>query len=120
MTKVLVVEDTPLNMELIIEILQGQDFIVDSAEDGEKALKMIEKLVYDLVLMDIELPGIDGIEVTRIIKSKPAYKNVPVIALTAYAMKGDRERLINKGFDEYISKPIDVPQFMEIIEKYKK
>ncbi len=120
MTKVLVVEDTPLNMELILEILDGQGFTVDSAEDGEKALRLAENEVYDLVLMDIELPGMDGIEVARIIKSKPAYKDIPVIALTAYAMKGDRERLLSKGFYDYISKPIDVPDFIKRLEKYRK
>jgi two-component system cell cycle response regulator DivK len=120
MTKVLVVEDTPLNMELIIEIVDSQGFEVDSAEDGEKALKMVEKNVYDLILMDIELPGMDGVEVARMIKTKPAYKDVPVLALTAYAMKGDKERLIGKGFNGYISKPIDVPGFMEILKKYRK
>ncbi len=120
MTKVLVVEDTPLNMELILEILDGQGFIVESAEDGEKAIKMAEKQVYDMILMDIELPGIDGIEVTRIIKSKPPYKDVPVIALTAYAMKGDKERLLGKGFHDYISKPIDVPDLIKRLEKYRK
>ncbi len=120
MTKVLVVEDTPLNMELIIEILDGQGFEVDSADDGEKALKMVEKKLYDLILMDIELPGMDGTEVAKIIKTKPAYKDVPVLALTAYAMKGDKERLLGKGFNDYISKPIDVSNFMEILKKYRK
>ncbi len=120
MTKVLVVEDTPLNMELIIEILDGQGFEVDSADDGEKALKLVEKKLYDIILMDIELPGMDGTEVTKVIKTKPAYKDIPVLALTAYAMKGDEERLLGKGFNDYISKPIDVSNFREILKKYRK
>ncbi|MCX9026489.1 MAG: response regulator, partial [Candidatus Methanoperedens sp.] len=74
---------------------------------------------YDLIVMDIMMPGMDGIEAARIIKSKPRYEKTPVIALTAYAMKGDRERLIEVGFDDYIPKPIDVPEFMRIIGKYK-
>jgi two-component system cell cycle response regulator DivK len=120
MTKVLVVEDTPLNMELIIEILDGQGFEIDSADDGEKALKMVEKKLYDLILMDIELPGMDGTEVAKIIKTKPDYKDVPVLALTAYAMKGDKEKLLGKGFNDYIPKPIDVSKFMKILNKYRK
>ena len=120
MTKVLVVEDTPLNMELIIEILDGQGFEIDSAEDGEKALKLVEKKLYDIILMDIELPGMDGIEVAKNIKTKSAYKDVPVLALTAYAMKGDKERLLGKGFNDYLPKPIDVSNFMEILKKYRK
>ena len=120
MTKVLVVEDTPLNMELILEILDGQGFIADSAENGEEAIDRAEKEIYDLILMDIELPGMDGIEVAELIKNMPAYKDVPVIAMTAYAMKGDKERLLSKGFHEYISKPIDVPEFIKRLERYRK
>ena len=120
MIKVLVVEDTPLNMELVLEILGAQGFTTDRAENGEEAIKKADTDIYDLILMDISLPGIDGIKATRIIKSKPAYKNVPVIALTAFAMKGDKERLLGDGFDDYISKPIDVPEFIKRMEKYRK
>ncbi len=118
MIKVLEVEDNPLNMELVIELLTMHGFTVHSAIDGEEAIKKIEKEVYDLILMDIELPGIDGIEVTKIIKAK--YKNIPVIALTSYAMKGDKERFINAGFDDYVSKPLVVSDFLKKIEKYTK
>jgi len=117
-TNVLVVEDNPLNMELVLEILNSHGFIAFEAFDGEEALKRIEKEAYDLVLMDIELPGIDGIEATRIIKRK--YRNVPVIALTSYAMKGDREKFLAAGFDEYMSKPINLTQFVDKLEKYRK
>jgi CheY-like chemotaxis protein len=120
MTKVLVVEDTPLNMELIIEILYSQGFEIDSSEDGEKALKMVEKKLYDLILMDIELPGMDGTETAKRIKIRSDYKDVPVLALTAFAMKGDKERLLGNGFNDYISKPIDVLNFIEILNKYRK
>ncbi len=119
MTKVLVVEDNPLNMELVIEILDALDFAADRAEDGEEAIRRAEKEVYDLILMDIALPGMDGVEATRIIKSRAKYKNVPAIALTAFAMKGDKERLLAAGFEDYISKPIDVPEFINMIQKYR-
>ena len=120
MTKVLVVEDTPLNMELVLEILGAQDFKTDKAENGEEAVRKTEKEVYDLILMDISLPGMDGAEATRIIKKNPAYRDVPVIALTAFAMKGDKERLLSSGFADYVSKPIDVPEFIKRIENYRK
>lgn len=120
MVKVLVVEDNPLNMELILEILRSQGFTVDTVEDGEKAIKITEKSTYDLILMDIALPGIDGVEATKIIKSRSDYKNVPVVALTAFAMAGDKERLLKAGFDDYISKPLDVHQFITKMEKYGK
>lgn len=120
MTKVLVVEDSPLSMELALDILYAQGFTACGAENGKEAIKMVEKEIYDLILMDIELPDMDGVAVTKIIKSKPEYKNVPVIALTAYAMKGDRERFLGEGFDDYISKPIGVDDFMRRMEKYRK
>src|SRR3972149_3650266 len=98
MTEVLIVEDNRLNMELVVDILDGIGFIATRAVNGAEAIRSIETKVFDLVLMDIELPGMDGIAITKIIKSKSKYKNVPVIALTAYAMKGDRERFLSSGF----------------------
>ncbi|VVB89392.1 Chemotaxis protein CheY [uncultured archaeon] len=118
MTKILVVEDNPLNMELVVEILKSKGFNVKTAEDGEEALRKTEIEVYDLILMDIELPGIDGVEVTKIIREKNKY--VPIIALTSYAMKGDRERFLSAGFDDYISKPLDVTEFICKVENYCK
>jgi two-component system, cell cycle response regulator DivK len=117
--KVLIVEDNPLNMELVIEILKSSGFLVSGAINAEEAIKMIENEHYDLILMDIELPGMDGISAIKIIKSKPGYDNVPNIALTAFAMKGDREKFLAAGFDDYIAKPIDVPGFIKQMQKYK-
>ncbi len=116
MTKILVVEDNPLNMELVMEILSSHGMTVHPAADGDEALKRIENQVYDLILMDIELPGKDGIEITKIIKEK--YKNIPIIALTSYAMKGDRERFIKAGFDDYISKPLDLSEFLKKLKRF--
>ena len=118
MTKVLVVEDNPLNMELVIEILMARGFTVNEAINGEEALRKAENEDFDLVLMDIELPGMDGVEVTRILKNRN--QNIPVVALTSYAMKGDRERFISAGFNEYLSKPLDISDFLNRLEKYKK
>jgi len=115
LTKILVVEDNPINMELVIEILSSRGFTVHTANDGEEAVRKIEKEVYDMVLMDIELPGMNGIETTKIIKAKD--KNIRVIALTSYAMKGDKERFLTAGFDDYISKPLDISDFLKKLEK---
>ncbi len=119
MTKVLVVEDNALNMELVCDILDAKGFSTERAVDGAEAIKKAEKVIFDLIIMDIALPDMDGIEVTKIIKTNPAYKNVPVIALTAYALKGDREKFLEAGFNDYVPKPLDVSEFMKIIEKYK-
>ena len=120
MTKIQVVEDTPLNMELLLELIEAQGFEVDGAEDAKLALEKVEKNAYDLIIMDIELPGMNGVEAARIIKKKPEYRTVPIIAQTAYAMKGDKEKFIEAGFDEYVSKLIDVPDFMKLLEKFRK
>ncbi|VVB56003.1 Chemotaxis protein CheY [uncultured archaeon] len=118
---VLIVEDNPLNMELVIEILKSSGFLVSGAINGEEAIRMVENEHehYDLILMDIELPGMDGISAIKIIKGKPGYSNVPNIALTAFAMKGDREKFLAAGFDDYIAKPIDVLGFIKKMQKYK-
>lgn len=115
MKNALVVEDNPINMELVVEILTANGFIVDEALNGEEAVARVEKKAYDIVLMDIELPGMDGVEAARRIKSR--YRYLPVIALTSYAMKGDRDRFLAAGFDDYISKPLDVSTFIEKINK---
>jgi two-component system cell cycle response regulator DivK len=119
MKKVLVVEDNSLNLELVLDILDAMGFEARGVEEGKEALGIIENEQYDLVLMDIELPGMNGIEVMENIKKKKSYEKVPVIALTAYAMKGDKERLIASGFDDYMAKPIDVGEFIKKLEKYK-
>jgi len=120
MTKVLVVEDSPFNMELALEMLDDMGCIAAGATNGAEAIKNTENEVFDLILMDIELPGMDGISILKILKNRPKYKNVPIIALTAYAMKGDKERFLAAGFDDYISKPIDMDDFMKKVEKYGK
>jgi CheY-like chemotaxis protein len=120
MTKVLVVEDIPLNMELVLDIFRAMNFIVHGASNGEEAVRMTEKEQYDLIIMDIEMPIMDGITATRIIKKNLAYSNIPIVVLTAYAMKGDREKFLSQGCDDYIAKPIDVPSFMKTMEKYRK
>ncbi|MCX9080954.1 MAG: response regulator [Candidatus Methanoperedens sp.] len=120
MTKVLVVEDSPFNMELVLEVLDDMGFIAAGVTNGADAIKNTENEVYDLILMDIELPGMDGVVIQKILKNNIKYKNIPIIALTAYAMKGDKERFIAEGFDDYISKPINMDDFTHRLEKYRK
>lgn len=115
MKKALVVEDNPINMELVMEILTANGFSADEAVNGEEAVARVEDKAYDIVLMDIELPGMDGVEATKLIKKR--HKNLPVIALTSYAMKGDRDRFLAAGFDDYISKPLDLADFMNKLNK---
>ncbi len=118
MNKVLVVEDNPLNMELVIEILKSLGFLVKGATDGQEAVNMAELEHYDLILMDIELPLMDGISAIRMIKNKPGSEKVYAIALTAFAMKGDREKFLKAGFNDYVAKPINVPEFMDKMQKF--
>ncbi len=120
MTKILVVEDNELNMELVIDILESEGFTVDKAITGEEAIKKAEMVLYDLILMDISLPGIDGVKTAEIIKNRPEHNDVPVIALTALVMKGDKEKLLDSGFDDYIPKPLNMSEFKSKIMKYRK
>ncbi|MFA4958092.1 MAG: response regulator [Candidatus Methanoperedens sp.] len=120
MTKVLVVEDNAMNMELELEIIESMGFSAHGAEDGKKAVEMVQKETYDLIVMDIELPDMDGIEAARMIRNRPEYKNTPMIAVTAFAMKGDRDRFLASGFNDYVEKPIDINLFIKVLEKYKK
>ena len=118
MKEVLVVEDDIMNLKLICEILKTEGYTVHYAMNGIEAIDMAKKMLYDLILMDIQLPGMDGIEATRIIKNMPNYKKVPIIALTAYAMGGDKERFLAAGLDDYISKPLNISDFLIKVNKY--
>ncbi len=120
MTNVLVVEDNFHNMALVEQLLLSCGFSFEGASNGEVALSKCDKMVYDLILMDIELPDANGVELTRMIRNNPGYLNIPVIALTAYVMDGEKERFLSLGFDGYLSKPIDFDVFFEMIEKYRK
>ncbi len=111
--KIVIVEDNPFNMELVHDILAIKGYDIYEAVDAEQGLEIIARVKPDLVLMDIHLPGMDGIEATRLIKSQESTKNIPVVAVTANAMKGDREEIISQGFDDYISKPIELTALIE-------
>lgn len=105
MRKIAVVEDNPDNRLLVRAILKGRFELIEY-ETGEAALEGLEREVPDLVLLDISLPGLDGTDILRRLKGEPHWSEIPVIALTAHANPGDRERLLGLGFDEYLAKPI--------------
>ena len=106
MKKILLVEDIELNRDLMVQLLED-DYEVVTAEDGARAIEVAESERPDLILMDMSLPVMDGWEATRRLKADPAFKDTPVIALTAHAMHGDEERARAAGCDDYITKPID-------------
>lgn len=109
--RLLVVDDHPLNIELVRFVLEADGFVVESAADALQALDRIPGFAPDLILMDVQLPGMDGLELTRRLKADPATRAIVIVAFTAYAMKGDAERMRAAGCDGYVSKPIDVSRF---------
>jgi two-component system cell cycle response regulator DivK len=119
MTKtVLIVEDNELNMKLFNDLLEAQGYRTIKTSDGVEALQLARAHKPDLILMDIQLPEVSGIEVTRWIKDDDALRAIPVIAVTAFAMKGDEERIREGGCDAYLSKPISVTKFIETVRSY--
>lgn len=115
---ILYVEDNQDNRTLVRRILQSEGFQVIEAEDATTAMLAIHGHQPDLILMDINLPEVDGYSLTSHLKLRPELKEVPIIALTANVMRGDRERSLDAGCDGYIQKPIDVDAFAEQIEQY--
>jgi len=116
--KILVVDDNQDSRELVIKILRAKGYQLIEAVDGEDALEKVAADLPDLILMDISLPKIDGHEVTRRLKQDSRYASIPVIALTAHAMKGDMEKALAAGCQGYISKPINVRDFYDRIKAY--
>ena len=115
---ILIVEDNELNMKLFQDLLVANGYRTLQTKDGYEALKIVRKERPDLVLMDIQLPEVSGLAITKQIKEDEELKSIPVIAVTAFAMKGDEERIRQGGCEAYISKPISVPRFIETIKSY--
>lgn len=106
--RILVVEDNPLNLKLVRDVLTAYGYEVVEAHTGEEGVQLAGSCSPDLVLMDLQLPGIDGYEALRLLRQDPRLGSVPVVAVTAFAMKEDRERTAREGFDGYLGKPISV------------
>jgi CheY-like chemotaxis protein len=116
--RILLVEDNPMNRRVSEFLLRARGYIVDEAKDAREAFARLKEHRPDLILMDLQLPGLDGYAATRIIKGDDATRGVPVVALTAYAMSGDAERALKAGFDGYITKPIDPDDFHATVARY--
>jgi CheY-like chemotaxis protein len=104
---ILIIEDNPMNMELARDVLEANGYEVRGAASAAEALETLKETVPRLILMDIQLPGLDGLELTRMLKQSPRTRGIIVVALTAHAMKGDRERMLEAGCSGYLAKPID-------------
>lgn len=115
---ILIVDDNPQNLKLARVLLLSAGYEVSTAIDAEDALRFIAERVPDLILMDLQLPGMDGLELTRKLKADARSAGVIIIALTAYAMKGDREKAIAAGCDDYISKPIDTDALPKCVAEH--
>ena len=116
--RILVVEDNPLNLKLIRDVLVLLGYDVMEARSGEEGVHLAHQQVPDLVLMDLQLPGIDGVEALRLLRLDPAVSDVPVVAVTAFAMKEDRQRAVANGFDGYLSKPISIRALPAQVEAF--
>jgi two-component system cell cycle response regulator DivK len=117
MIKVFIAEDNAVNRELLRELLESRGHTVVEACDGEEALRMIEHTQPDILLLDIGMPVLDGFAVVRQLRQNPRLSALPAIAVTAYAMQGDRERILNSGFDGYLSKPINARSLAEELDR---
>ncbi len=107
MGSILIVEDNPMNMELARDVLEASGYRVHCVASAGEALEVLKESLPDLILMDVQLPGLDGLDLTRTLKQDPRTKGIMIVALTAHAMKGDRERILEAGCCGYIAKPID-------------
>ncbi len=116
--KILVVEDNEQNLYLVTFLLEKSRYEVIQARDGKEGLEKAEQHKLDLILLDIQLPGMDGLDVAKKLKSIPELADIPIVAVTSFAMIGDRERILTAGFSGYIEKPFNPETFVNDVEKY--
>ncbi|MGH6780534.1 MAG: response regulator [Sphingomonadaceae bacterium] len=114
--KVLVVEDNELNLKLFCDLLRAHDFIAEPVRDGREAVEVARAFVPDLIIMDIQLPHVSGIDLIEQLKADDDLRAIPIMAVTAYAGKGDEDRIRAAGAEAYVSKPISVVRFVEVVE----
>lgn len=114
----LIIDDNPINLKLAKILLSVEGYEIRTASDAEEALKVLETYQPRLILMDIQLPGMSGLELTMQLKANSKYKHIIIIAITAYAMKGDKEKALAAGCDGYVTKPIDTKTLPNIIANY--
>lgn len=116
--RILIVEDNDLNMKLFCDLLEAHQYETIQTRDGMTALDLAREHMPDLILMDIQLPEVSGLEVTKWLKEDEDLRSIPVIAVTAFAMKGDEEKIRQGGCEAYIAKPISVGHFLETVKKF--
>lgn len=115
---ILIVDDNPQNLKLARVLLASEGYEVCMAVDAEQALTLLETFTPRLILMDLQLPGMDGLELTRRLKADPERRSISIVALTAYAMKGDEVKALAAGCDGYVTKPIDVEELPRIVQQH--
>ncbi len=115
---VLIVEDNDLNMKLFNDLLEAHGFSTLQTRDGMEALRLARENRPDLIIMDIQLPEVSGLEITKWLKEDDELRSIPVIAVTAFAMKGDEEKIRQGGCEDYIAKPISVAAFLQTVHKH--
>lgn len=115
---ILIIEDEPKNMKLFRDILQVHGYTTIEATDGQQGIESTRANKPDLILMDILLPVMNGLEATKILKADPETRDIPIIALTSYAMSGDRENTLEAGCDAYMTKPIEIKEFLKMVTEY--
>jgi CheY-like chemotaxis protein len=115
---ILIVEDDPKNLKLIRDLLQIRGYTTLEATDGKQGVDMARAKMPDLIFMDIQMPVMDGFEAISILKADPVTKSIPIIALTAFAMQGDREKCMEAGCNDYITKPLDTRAFVTKVKEY--
>jgi two-component system cell cycle response regulator DivK len=115
---ILIVEDNPKNLKLVRDVLQFYGYATLEAETGEAGVALARERLPALVLMDVQLPGMDGRAALKLLKADVSTKHIPIIALTAFAMKGDQESLQTEGFDGYMAKPIDIKELPKVVERF--
>ena len=116
--RILIVDDNSVNLKLATDVLEMEGYAVEKAVDAEQAQELLKRSTPDLILMDIALPGMDGLTLTRKLKADERLKDVPVVAMTAFAMKGDEQKALDAGCDGYITKPIDTRKLPQQVAAY--
>jgi CheY-like chemotaxis protein len=116
--RIFIVDDHPVNLKLASSVLEMEGYVVETAVDAEQAQEMLKHTTPALILMDIALPGMDGLTLTRMLKADERLKHVPVVAMTAFAMKGDEQKALDAGCEGYITKPIDTRKLPEQVKAF--
>ncbi len=115
---VVVVDDNPTNLKLLRMLLTVEGYEVRTAQDAQEALAVLDECRPRLILMDLQLPGMSGFELTRLLKSRPSTRDIPIVAVSSFAMKGDEERALSAGCDAYVTKPINTTTLPTLIARY--